>query len=305
MKIKVRCSQCDFRGTAPEKAAGRELPCPKCKAPIHVPDDSEDDSGDFQLAPLEDAPPPAALPAAALGAGSDVDRSRLLDSAGEGVGDTLANAPADSDAAAGKKTTSRKQRLRELDLQALHQELSDSKRAGAAMAVHAIDSQIMDSAVSDVFSDAIGERVSFTSDETIEGFRVTSTILQRKWALETIADPKVNFPDWIVRFGSLFLLSLGLFAVTLPSVLIALFLPLAGFLCCFAGAAVVLFVWFKWIRPIQDALSDYPHVRPCPEGAVSQAGYCIPLCIVLLVGSALATGGAITALVLSFTNQAP
>lgn len=42
MAIRVTCSKCMARFDVSEKFAGREGPCPKCKAPIRIPDASEE-----------------------------------------------------------------------------------------------------------------------------------------------------------------------------------------------------------------------------------------------------------------------
>jgi len=62
--IQVVCPHCRAQGKAPEKLAGKTLPCPKCKGSLTVPALSEDEL----LSVLDEAPapePPRQKPTAA------------------------------------------------------------------------------------------------------------------------------------------------------------------------------------------------------------------------------------------------
>ena len=41
MPIAITCESCGSHAQAPEAAAGRKLPCPKCRSPITVPAQSK------------------------------------------------------------------------------------------------------------------------------------------------------------------------------------------------------------------------------------------------------------------------
>ena len=76
MPIPVSCGGCGKRFSAPDRGAGKKVPCPACKSIISIPavvDDAEED--DYRLA---DLPPPAAAPSTKLPVpASDSGRSTL------------------------------------------------------------------------------------------------------------------------------------------------------------------------------------------------------------------------------------
>jgi len=61
--LTVKCPHCLAQGRAPEKLAGKTLPCPKCKQPLTVPALSEDEMlGVLNVAPTEPKPKPIENP---------------------------------------------------------------------------------------------------------------------------------------------------------------------------------------------------------------------------------------------------
>ncbi len=181
MQRQITC-KCGKWFTVTSRLAGKRAKCPGC--------------GQSIVFPAIDVP-------------SNVDSPQHQQLADDGFWDAVAIPPAAaSDPVRGQQVT-----RRNLELRALQEELGHYKLAGAAMGIYAIDNRILDHAVSDVVSGAVGRRVVFTSEATVDGFQATKAILQRKLALEAVADPQQSLPLWIAKFGSFLLVCLGLLSV--------------------------------------------------------------------------------------------
>jgi len=109
--------------------------------------------------------------------------------------------------------------------------------------------------------------------QAAEGKGTAKQLRRREWALETVADESSPLPEWVNNFGAA-LIPLGIVAAaSLIAFLLSLASLVLGLMVFVAGVVVGILLWRNQLRPVQDALRDYPAVRPRKKRAFSRTAF--------------------------------